>query len=230
MRMTLPVLLLVAFWAQSASAQHLHPKVKSKELRFARVAVLPVQVDVGRSGFKGGESMMQESEAIADSLQSLVTRVFTQHGFTIVEEPLPAAASAGEDADAERREAVASLQSRFDAIAPQLMSKPKDVTKGRYSMGDEVSGLIADTVEAIVFVRGNGVMFTKGKRFMQGGLLGMAAGPRGELRCDVAIVDARTGDVLFLSRVRGQGDIVKKGGEQIEKPLSKHVKKVALRS
>lgn len=230
MRMTLTVLLLATFWAQGASAQHLHPKVKSKELRFARVAVLPVQVDVGRSGFKGGESMMQESEAVADSLQSLVTRVFTQHGFTIVEEPLPAAVSAGEDAAAERREAVASLQSRFDAIAPQLMSKPKDVTKGRYSMGDEVSGLVSDAVEAIVFVRGNGVMYTKGKRFLQGGLIGMAAGPRGELHCHVAIVDARTGDVLFLSRVRGRGDFVKKGGEQIEKPLSKHVKKVALGS
>jgi hypothetical protein len=232
MRKILPLAVLFACWPSAAAPQHLHPKLKSKELSVSRVAVLPVRAEVAKSGVKGGESMLQESEALALDLHQAVTRVLGAHGFTVVEDPVTTAESgtgAEESANA-RREAVASLQSRFDALAPQLLSKPKDVTKGRFSMGDEINALVSDRVEALVFVRGNGVVFTKGKRFLQGGLLGMAAGPKGQFRCDVVIVDARSGDVLFLSRIGGDGDLTKEAGRRIEKPFSKHLKKVATRS
>lgn len=230
MKRTLTVVLLAACWPLPAAAQHLHPKLKSKAIQVTRVAVLPVRAEVARSGVKGGESMLKESEALAQDLQQAVTRVLGEQGFNVVEDPIATGgAGDGESANA-RREAVASLQSRFDALAPQLLSKPKDVTKGRFSLGDEVSALVSDRVEALVFVRGNGVVFTKGKRFLQGGLLGMAAGPKGQFRCDVVIVDARSGDVLFLSRVGGDGDLTKEPGRRIEKPLSKHLKKVGSRS
>jgi hypothetical protein len=226
----LPIVLLIAGWPLPAAAQHLHPKLKSKEVQISRVAVLPVRAEVAKSGVKGGESMLKESDVLAQDLQQAVTHVLGQHGFTVVEDPIAVAGSGGDGSASARQEAVASLQSRFDALAPQLLAKPKDVTKGRFSMGDEVSAMVAAGVEALVFVRGNGVVFTKGKRFLQGGLLGMAAGPKGQFRCDIVIVDARSGDVLFVSRVGGDGDLTKDAGRRIEKPFSKHLKKVAIRS
>jgi hypothetical protein len=41
------------------------------------------------------------------------------------------------------------------------------------------------------------------------------------------VVDARTGDVLFYSRTRGQGDIVTDARGQLEKPLLKPLKKLS---
>ena len=232
MRTTLAALLLTVWWPQPTDAQHLHPKFKSKEVQVVRLAVLPVRVEVTRSGVKGGESMIRESEAVSVGVQAIVSRLLNGYGFTVVEDPVApnAGAASSDEALDERRASMASLQSRFDALAPQLMAKPKDVTKGRFSLGDEVSGLVSDKVEALVFVRGKAVVHTKGKRFLQGGLLGMAVGPKGQLLCDVVIADARSGDVLFFSRIAGQGDIVKSAGGQVEKPLSKSLKKVALRS
>jgi hypothetical protein len=46
--------------------------------------------------------------------------------------------------------------------------------------------------------------------------------------CDVILVDARSGEVLFLARANGAGDIVKDAGGQVEKPLSKSLKKVKI--
>lgn len=231
MRRTLPILLFVVVCTQAAAAQHLHPQIKSRQVRVERVAVLPVKVDVVRSGVKGGESMMSESDAIAEGVRSTVTRLLDQHGFTVLEDPLvrPGDAATPDEALEERRATTAGLQSRFDALAPQLMKRPKDVTKGRFTLGDEISGVLTQDVDALVFVRGTGVIMTKAKSFLQGGLLGMAALPKGRLTCDVVMVDARSGDVLFFSRVIGHGDIVKAAGGQVEKPLSKSLRKAGMR-
>jgi hypothetical protein len=232
MKKTIPVLLLLVFWSHSAlAAEYLHPKLKSKEVTVRTVALLPVKVDIRRNSVKGGESMLRESEAIAGGVAALISRLFGSLGLTIVEEAI--AVPAGGDAvaadDDARRATLVSLQSRFEALAPQLMAKPKDVTKGRFTLGDEVAGLVPGGTDALVFVRGRGVVNTKAKSFLSGGLVGMVL-DKGTLQCDLVVVNARTGDVLFFSRTVGSGDIVKAAGGQVEKPLSKSLKKLALRS
>ena len=232
MRITIPVLLLTLCWAQAAAAaEYLHPKLKSKAVTIHTVAVLPVKIDVQRNGVKGGESMMRESETVADGVASVVFKVFGALGFSVLEDPVASSGDAATigDAGEDRRAALLSLQSRFDTLAPQLMAKPKDVRKGRFTLGDEVAGLVPDGADAVVFVRGRGLLSTKAKSFLQGGLLGMAL-DKGTLNCDLVIVDARSGDVLFLTRTASRGDFVKAAGGQVEKPLSKSLKKLPGRS
>jgi hypothetical protein len=148
----------------------------------------------------------------------------------VLEDALAVAEGSGESAVEERRSTLAGLQSRFDAVAPQLQSKPKDVAKGRFTLGDDIVGVISSAADALVIVRGRGMVSTKGKAFLTGGLAGMMFAPKGTLQCDIAIVDARTGDILFFSRSVGQGDIVKAAGGQLEKPIIKSLRKLPVAS
>ena len=217
--------------APAASAQVLHPNLESKAVHLHRVAVLPARVDIQRSGVKGGESMIKESEAASDSVGSVVVKLLRDRGLVVLEDPVRVASSTGSgDAADERRTAIAELQSRLEAILPQLESKPKDVKKGRFSLGDEVAGFVAEGADAIVFVRGTGVVITKGKRFLAGLGDAVAGGygtvPSTSLFCRLIIVDSHTGDVLFTSADVTGGDIVKSAGKEIEKPLKRSLKKL----
>jgi hypothetical protein len=230
MKRTALVLLILLCAQLAAAAEYLHPRLKSKQVSIRAVAILPVRIEVEKSGVKGSETMMAESEKIVDGVASLVSRLLKSHGLAVLEDALGPVEGSGEVATEERRSTLAALQSRFDAVAPQLQSKPKDVQKGRFTLGDEVAGLISSAADAFVIVRGRGVVSTKGKAFLTGGLAGMMLAPKGTLQCDIAIVDARTGDILFFSRSVGRGDIVKAAGGQLEKPILKSLKKLPVSS
>jgi len=101
---------------------------------------------------------------------------------------------------------VADVQKRFDDIAPKLYKKPKDVRKGRFSLGDQVAVLNSKGAEdALVIVRSEGLKETKGKSFMTGGLVGMALSKNATFRTHVAVVDAKNGDILFLGEYISSG-------------------------
>jgi hypothetical protein len=218
MRRNWSVLLGVLAFAQAAGAsEYLHPNLTSKTVSLRRLALMPAHVEIAKSGVKGNEQMMKESEAVANEINAVVKKVLSNRGFTVLDDPISASdASGSSDGAEEERATITVLQTRFDSLAAQLLSKPKDVTKGRYSMGDEVAGMASETADAVVFVRGMGGVPTAGLVMLTGGI-------RSQLLCDVAVVDARTGDILFVARVDATplSHNMVVAADDLEKPLTK---------
>jgi len=189
------VILLLGASLKGVESAFLHPKLKAKEVSVKRVVMVPPVVILSKQGVKGKEEMGKEEEEANSTLASGVAAALIHSGLA-VESPFT------EDYlkdNNEVRYAVADVQRKFDEIAPQLFKKPKDVRKGRFSLGDQVAVLNSKgNADALVVVRSQGVKETKGKSFMTGGLVGMALSGNATYRSHVALVDAKTGDILFL--------------------------------
>lgn len=189
------VLLLFAATAQGAESVFLHPKLKAKEVNVKALVVLPSMVTMTKQGVKGSEGMAKEEDATTDQLTSAVTADLKESGLS-AEAPFTEAAL---NSNNELKYAVADVQKKFDEIAPQLYRKPKDVKKGRFTLGDMVAVLNSKgNTDALVIIRSAGVKITKGKGMLTGGLVGLAASKNATFTTHVVLVDAKTGDVLFL--------------------------------
>lgn len=222
----IPVLLTIG-WLFSAhvaaASEYVHPKLKSKQASVRSVVVVPPQVATARNSAKGAESMVAEAEAAARNLAAAIARVLRDRGLQVVEDAFDSSTQEPRE-NAETQQAIANLQVRYDSIAVQLAKHPKDVNKGRFSLGDDLAALTAGIEgDALVFVRAQGIWTTKGAALLQGGLIGLLASG-GRIACDVAVVDALTGDVLFFSRTGAKGSL-EEAGAKLEEPLMKSFRK-----
>jgi hypothetical protein len=196
------VVTLLVFSALATAGEFLHPKLKGKEITIRNVVVLPPIVKMTKQGVKGAEGMAKEEEEAAGTIASGVSAALTDSGLT-VETPFTEEALKDNN---ELKYAVADVQRKFDEIAPQLYRKPKDIQKGRFSLGDMVAVLNSKgTADALVFIRSDGQKQTKGKAFMTGGLVGMATAGKATFISRVVLVDAKNGDVLYLSNYISSG-------------------------
>ncbi len=174
----------------------LHPKIRSREAPIHRIVVLPVKVDISKQGVKGAEGQGKEEEFSATEFTSAVSAALNAVGMQV---QTPYSEESLRDNN-DLKYAIADVQTKFDQIAPQLFKREKDVEKGRFSLGDTVAVLNAKgDADAFVFVRAAGTKQTKGKAFMTGGVLGMALSGAIVFRSHIAVVDAKSGDVLFMS-------------------------------
>jgi hypothetical protein len=211
-------LIAFALALPAGAKEYVHPKIKSKEKTVRTAAVLPARVEFQKSGLKGAEGMIRESDVVAEGLTKAVINALSRRGVTA--QAAPAVSPA---ADSEQRYGVADLQSRFDTLLPQLLRSSKDVTKGRFSLGDEVGGTAIESADALVFIRAQGIQQTKARAFVFGGLAGMMA--RTSIQCQISVVDAKTGEVLFLSKqayLGGMDSI----GSAMQKRLAKEFQKL----
>jgi hypothetical protein len=123
------------------------------------------------------------------------------------------------DTDPQKKYLVSDFQTRYDSLLPKIVKKPKDVRKGRFTLGDEVLNLNLDkSTDAIVFVRGHGQKLTKGKKTFS--ILTMSL-DLPYLALTIGIVDARTGEVLLYTNPMALADAT----SQNEKPLSQAIEK-----
>ncbi|MBZ5671805.1 MAG: hypothetical protein LAO04_19020 [Acidobacteriia bacterium] len=190
------VVILLISSALATAVEFLHPKLKGKEISIRNVVVLPPIVKMTKQGVKGAEGMAKEEEEAAGTIASGVTAGLTGSGLS-VESPFTEEALRDNN---ELKYAVADVQRKFDEIAPQLYKKPKDIRKGRFSLGDMVAVLNSKgTADALVIIRSDGQKQTKGKAFMTGGLVGMATSGKATFISRVALVDAKNGDILYLA-------------------------------
>jgi hypothetical protein len=199
MKRELGYLLIAGLLISATSAlavEFLHPKLKSKEVSVQNLVVLPPIVKLTKQGVRGAEGMAKEEEEAAGGLASSVSAALKDTGLS-VETPFTDEALKDNN---ELKYAVADVQRKFDEVAPQLYKKPKDIRKGRFSLGDMVAVLNSKgTANALVIIRSDGTKQTKGKAFMTGGLVGMAASGKATFVSRVALVDAKNGDVLYLA-------------------------------
>jgi len=183
---------LVLFLSTAVWAQFEHPDLKSGKTVVKSAIILPPNVKIVKSGVKGNEELLDESHLIENALPPLITSVLQDRQCTVNDKALSAEEL---EKDTELKYAVADLQKRFDEIFPQLQRKPKDIRKGRFSMGDEVAKLNpGGAIDALVFVRGFGQVNTGGKVFLSA-MAGVSA--YSATVYYIVVVDARTGAVLY---------------------------------
>jgi hypothetical protein len=183
---------VMVFLSTTVWAQFEHPDLKSGKLTVKNAIILPPSVKITKNGVKSNEAMIEESHEIEDALPPLIGSVLQERQCTVNDKALAPSALAG---DPELKYALADLQKRFDEVFPQLLKKPKDVRKGRFTLGDEVAKLNpGGAADALVFVRGFGHVTTGGKF-----LLSALAGPAqySGTTYYITLVDARTGLVLY---------------------------------
>ena len=200
----------------AARAQFLHPKI-GKETAIRNVVILPAKVDIVRSGMKGPEGMAAESEELSLRVEKVVAEVLAaQKKIVALNAPAPS------DGGAQAKYTVADMQAKFDDLLPKIVKKRSDVKKGRFTMGDEVLNLNIDkNADAIVFIRGAGQKLTSGKTAFN--LL--VGGVPAYLRLQIAIVDARSGEVLLYTDPILGGDPTT-ANDRLRKALEKGFKKL----
>lgn len=202
----------------AAQGQFLHPKVSDKEKTLRNVVILPAKVDIVRTGMKGPEGMAAESEALSARVEKAVADVLASQK-RIITLSGPAMSS---DGGAQAKYTVADIQAKFDDLLPKVMKKRSDVKKGRFTMGDEVLNLNLDkSADAIIFIRGGGQKLTSGKKTFNV----LVGGTPAYLSLQIAIVDARSGDVLLYTDPSFAGDPTT-AVDRLRKALEKGFKKL----
>src|SRR5687767_7855070 len=212
------VMITAAVLPSDARAQFLHPKIAKKETTIRNVVVLPAKVEIVRDSMKGPEGMAAESEAVSERVAKMVSDALSNKQVTTLSGPV----SVTGEGDAQQKYTVADIQSRYDDLLPKIMKKRSDVKKARFTMGDEVLNLNLDkNADAIVFIRGKGQKQTSGKtafRLLVGGVPAY-------LMVNIAIVDARTGEVLLYTDGVITGDPTANEGS-LRHAINKSLKKL----
>jgi hypothetical protein len=194
-KFTAIVTAVVLMGSLPALAQFEHPDLKSGKIRVHSLLLLPAQVKLTKVGMKGAEPMMDESRQAEQDLSSVVVDVLQDLGYKVNHDAL---APSVLEKDSDLRYAVDDLQKKFDEQLSLMNRKSKDVRKGRFTLGDEVTKLAAgEGVDALLFVRAEGQVLTGGKKTF-GYLVGGSKYDTAFMH--FGVVDAKTGDVLYFAR------------------------------
>jgi hypothetical protein len=220
-RRLLGLILFLAFVAGTPAtlrAQYLHPKVSGKETAIRKVVLIPAKVDIVKQSMRGPEGMAAESDLLSARVTQLIAEALAAKHISA------ATGFATGEPDAQKTYTQSDLQSRYDALLPKIMKKPKDVKKGRFTLGDEVLNLNLDkSTDAVVFVRGQGQKLTKGKSTFS--ILTLSLNLP-YLMLTVGIVDAHTGDVLVFATPVAIGDATSADDRPLRKAIEKSLKKL----
>ncbi len=214
---------LLLFGLGSAAAQDLHPQLKSKEKVVRQALILPPKVELAKQGMKGAEGMLKESEEVAARLSQVVAKEMSGKKIKTLDSPFTDAALAENQ---EMKYALADLQARFDELLPKLRKKSKDVKQGRFTLGDAVASLNpSGAADVLVLIRASGSALTKGKTAF-GILVGGAT--MSSLFVSLALIDARTGEVLYFAKPFVEGNFLKEENTArvIGEPLARALRKL----
>lgn len=182
--------------AQQARAQYLHPKIVEKKVTIHNAVILPPKVELTKESAKGSEMMVAESEQASVQVLGAVEQSLQNKNISVLkslynEKP--------EEMSQDRKYTLANIQARYDALLPKLVDKSKDVKKARFSLGDEVAVLDVDkSTDVLIFIRGNGKVFTKGKTAFS--ILNPFSMEFPFVFITVGIVDAHSGEVLVFTK------------------------------
>ena len=215
------VLLATAIPQVAGAREYVSPKFRPRERPVRKVLVLPPQVQMTKDGMKGQEGMAKESEQMAEQIMALIVKQLEGRNVRVMPNPFTEEALKN---DEELQAALLKIQNKYDTISTQLHSKPKDVRKARYTIGDEVATLgPAAEADAIVFIRGSGSVLTGGKKAF--GLL--VQGHFGNtIRTFVSFADSRSGDILAIVDFQKGGDFQKNSEKIMSKTLTNSFKKI----
>jgi hypothetical protein len=178
--------------AAALPKSYLHPNLRSKKGRSVavrNVLLLPPKVQDFSVGFRGMETLGSEGARLAELIREWVELALRDREFRLAPSPF------SPNADPDRLYSLASLQQRYEQVLAYMKSEPGDVRRGRYTLSHEIGRFMADsTADSLVFVR---AVVLKRRSLASLYVMG----------CSIALVQVRTGDVLFYSQVYGVGDL-----------------------
>jgi hypothetical protein len=182
--------------AQQARAQYLHPKIVEKKVTIHNAVILPPKVELTKESAKGSEMMVAESEQASVQVLGAVEQSLQNKNISVLKSSYN---EKPEEMSQDRKYTLANIQARYDALLPKLVDKSKDVKKARFSLGDEVAVLDVDkSTDVLIFIRGNGKVFTKGKTAFA--ILNPFSMEFPVVFITVGIVDAHSGEVLVFTK------------------------------
>ena len=213
------VILCCIFVNYEVEAQYLHPKVAEKKVTIHSAIILPAKVEIVKESAKGQEMMVAESADISSSVMEAVGQSLQNKKITVAPNPFEPAAM-----DESRRYTLADIQTRYDGLLPKLIKKSSDVKKARFTLGDEVMLLnVHKDADVLVFIRGQGRMFTKGKTAFS--LVNIFSLDFPFAQITVGIVDAQSGEVLAFTKPMSASKMLK-DKKALNKMIEKSLKKV----
>jgi hypothetical protein len=196
------ICILLAF---PAHAQLVNGRMKAEHRQIRSVLILPPVISLHRSGLKSNDGLPDEADRVAATVSAAIAEELKIRGVALLPNP-----GTGTDED---KYAVADLQRKYDTVSVQLLRKPHGLEKGRYSLGDGVSAWRpAAQADALLFVRGSGTLLTTDKKAFNAVILRPA---NSTFYAHVAFVDARTGELLALSKFHFWRDVTAKSEESI---------------
>jgi hypothetical protein len=219
---TLLYCMLVHSYAAEIKAQYLHPKLVEKNVEkkvtIRSAVILPAKVEITKESAKGSEMMVAESAEISSSVMAAVNEALQKKKINVAPNSFEPAAM-----DETRKYTLADIQARYDALLPKLVNKSKDVKKARFTLGDEVMLLnMHKDADVLVFIRGQGRVFTKGKTAFS--LINIFSLDFPFTTITVGLVDARSGEVLAFTKPLSASKVLKDRKaltRMIEKSLKK---------
>ncbi|HYV10757.1 MAG TPA: hypothetical protein VE980_07680 [Pyrinomonadaceae bacterium] len=205
--------------AAQAEAQYLNPKILEKKVTIHSAALLPAKVEITKESAKGSEMMVAESADISSSVMEAVGHTLQQKKINVVANQFEPGSM-----DDSRKYQLADIQTRYDALLPKLVDKSKDVKKARFTLGDEVMLLnVHKDADVLVFIRGQGRMFTKGKTAFS--IINIFDLDFPFATITVGIVDARSGEVLAFTKPMSASKVLK-DKKALNKMIEKSLKKL----
>jgi hypothetical protein len=211
--------MFVHYDAAKVEAQYLNPKVAEKKVTIRSAVILPAKVEITKESAKGSEMMVAESAEISGSVVEAVGQALQEKKISVV-----ANSFAPEAMDDSRKYQLADIQTRYDALLPKLVDKSKDVKKARFTLGDEVMLLnVHKDADVLVFIRGQGRVFTKGKTAFS--IINIFDFDFPFTVITVGIVDARSGEVLAFTKPLSASKVLK-DKKALKKMIEKSLKKL----
>jgi hypothetical protein len=202
-----------------AKAQYLHPNVVEKKVTIRSALILPAKVEIVKESAKGSEMMVAESANISGSVMEAVGQTLQKKKINVAPSPFEPAAM-----DETRKYTLADIQTRYDALLPKLVNKSKDIKKARFTLGDEVMLLnVHKDADVLVFIRGQGRMFTKGKTAFS--LINIFNLDFPFAQITVGVVDAHSGEVLAFTKPLSASKVLK-DKKALNKMIEKSLKKL----
>jgi len=206
--------LLIHYQAADAQAQYVNSKLVEKKVTIHSAVILPAKVEIMKESAKGSEMMVAESADISAKVVEAV-------GVTLQKKKMNVATNSFDPTamDEGRKYTLADIQSRYDALLPKLVKKSKDIKKARFTLGDEVMLLnVHKDADVLVFIRGSGRVFTKGKTAFS--LINIFSFDFPLAQITVGVVDARSGEVLAFTKPMSTSGTLKN-----QKDLNKMIEK-----
>jgi len=193
-------------------------KVSSGKFPIHSACMMPPQGHLTRIGVKGAEGMTKESEAWAETLETLVESHLKADGIAIYSSANPFSSGASAD---EIGKVISQVEEKFHALSPLMDKKPGQIAKSAYTLGDQVGMLpCSESSDILVFVQGEGQVLTGGREAMT--LL--IGGPAEAADVFVTFADAKTGEIVGLIKTFPGSGFIENAeleiGERLDCPLS----------
>lgn len=217
------LMILCCVFAHSAAApvkaQYLNQNLVDKKVTIRSAVILPAKVEIVKESAKGAEMMVAESADISGNAMTAVGQTLQGKKINVVPNSFDAATM-----DDTRKYTLADIQSRYDALLPKLLKKSKDIKKARFTLGDEVMLLnVHKDADVLVFIRGEGRIFTKGKTAFS--IVNIFSFDFPLAQITIGFVDARSGEVLAFTKPITTGGALK-DKKSLDKMIEKSLKKL----